>query len=51
VGGETSPVHSIRQLHGLGFSTAVSISPLPAIAEYGSALNDFHLISRAAGPR
>src|SRR5215831_17478402 len=28
-----------------------SISPLPAIVEYCSALSDFHLVSRPAGPR
>ena len=37
-------------LHGLGFSTVESISPLPAIVDYGLALRNFHVVSRAAGP-
>jgi hypothetical protein len=41
----------IRQLDGLGFSTVESISPLRAIVDYGLALRNFHVVSRAAGPR
>ena len=41
----------IRQIHGLGFSTVRSISPLRPIEDYGSALINFHVVSRAAGPK
>jgi len=40
----------IRQLNGLGFSTVESISPLRAIVDYGLALRNFHVVSRAVGP-
>jgi len=38
-------------LNGLDFSTVASISPFPAIVDYCSAQTDFHLLSRAVGPR
>ena len=41
----------IRQSFGLSLSTVGSISPLRAIVDYGLALRNFHVISRAAGPR
>ena len=41
----------IRQLHGLGFSTVESTSPLRAIVDYGLVPINFHVVSRAAGPR
>ena len=41
----------IRQLNGLGCSIVESISPLRAIGDYASALTNFHVVSRAAGPR
>src|SRR5215469_13690910 len=40
----------IRQLHGLGFSTVESISPLRAIVDDCSALSDFHGVSRPQAP-
>src|SRR5229473_4047977 len=39
----------IRHLHGLNFSTVASTSPLRAVAILP--LNDFHEVSRAAGPK
>jgi hypothetical protein len=41
----------IRQLNGLGCSIVESISPLRAFGDYASALTNFHVVSRAAGPR
>src|SRR5229473_856428 len=39
----------IRHLHGLNFSTVTSTSPLRAVAILPR--NDFHEVSRAAGPK
>ena len=41
----------IKQENGLDFSTVSSISPLPTIRDYSSALSDFHAVSRATGPK
>jgi hypothetical protein len=38
-------------LDGLGFSIVKINLAAPAIVQYYSALGDFHLVSRAAGPR
>ena len=40
----------IRQAYGLGFSTDYSTSPPSAFVDYGSALTDFHAVSRATRP-
>ena len=41
----------IRQAYGLGFSTDYSTSPPSAIVDYGSALRNFHEVSRAIAQR
>jgi hypothetical protein len=38
------------QRNGLGCSIVESIWPLRAIGDYASALTNFHVVSRTAGP-
>jgi hypothetical protein len=40
----------IKLTFGFSISIVFSISPLPAILDYGLALSDFHGVSRAGGP-
>ena len=40
----------IKLTFGFSVSNVISISPLPAVLDYGSALSDFHGVSRAKGP-